>query len=116
MDILTKSDSEILNVAEPIWNDIVKGANDKNWGLFSKYMPESDKTDEAKQDVEKQWEQVPLLTSLTAKKELVGILRRKDSILVLWRQWSTKEDGEFLGMLSLQSVGTEVKSIGMFVT
>jgi hypothetical protein len=116
MDILTKSDSEILKVAEPIWNDIVKGANDKNWDLFSKYMPESDKTDEAKQDVEKQWEQVPLLTSLTAKKELVGILRRKDSILVLWRQWSTKEDGEFLGMLSLQSEGTEVKSIGMFVT
>ena len=115
MNILTKSESEILKIAEPIWNDIVKGATDKNWDLFSKYMPDSDKTDEAKQDVEKQWEQVPLLTSLTDKKEFVGILRRKDSVLVLWRQWCTDEDGEFLGMLNLQSIGSEVKSIGMFV-
>jgi hypothetical protein len=115
MNILTKSDSEILNIAEPIWDDIVKGANDKNWDLFSKHMPGRDKTDEAKQDVENQWEQVPLLTSLTAKKEFIGILRRKDSVLVLWRQWSTQEVGEFLGTLNLQSIGSEVKSIGMFV-
>jgi len=116
MNILTKSDSEILSIAEPIWDDVVKGANKKNWDLFSKYMPESYKSEEAKIDVEKQWEQTPLLSSLTEKKEFVGILRRKDSVLILWRQWSTKEDGEFLGMLSLQSIGTEVKSIGMFVS
>jgi hypothetical protein len=116
MNILTKSDSEILDIAEPIWDDIVKGASEKNWDLFSKHMPDSDKTDEAKRDVENQWEQVPLLTSLTDKKEFVGILRRKDSVLVLWRQWSTEEDGEFLGTLNLQNIGSEVKSIGMFVS
>jgi hypothetical protein len=116
MNILTKSDSEILNVAEPIWDDIVKGASNKNWELFSKYMPENDKTDEAKKNVEEQWKQVPLLTTLTNKKEFVGILRRKDSVLVLWKQWSTKEVGEFLGMLNLQSIGSEIKSIGMFVS
>ncbi|MBA6231434.1 MULTISPECIES: hypothetical protein [unclassified Colwellia] len=116
MNILTKSNSEILNIAEPIWDDIVKGANGKNWDLFSKHMPETDQTDEAKQDVENQWEQVPLLTSLTDKKEFVGILRRKDSVLVLWRQWSSKEDGEFLGTLNLQSINSEVKSIGMFIS
>jgi hypothetical protein len=116
MNLLTKSDFDILKIAEPIWEVIVKGANEKSWDLFSKYMPESDKTDDVKKEIEKQWEQDSLLTSLTDKKEFVGVLRRKDSVLVLWKQWSSKEEGEFLGMLNLQSMGSEVKSIGMFVS
>jgi hypothetical protein len=78
-------------------------------------MPVTDATDEAKKDVEKQWEQVPLLTSLSAKREFISILRRGDSVLVLWKQWSTKEEGEYLAMLNLKSIDAKVKSIGMFV-
>ncbi|WP_281561360.1 hypothetical protein [Thalassomonas sp. RHCl1] len=115
MEILAKSDSEILQIAESMWDDIVKGANEKNWALFSKYMPAEGATDEARKDVEKQWQQVPVLTSLTTKREFVGILRRRDSVLVLWKQWSTKEEGEFLAMLNLQTINSEVKSIGMSV-
>jgi hypothetical protein len=115
MEISAKSDSEILLIADAIWDDIVKGANDKDWKLFSKYMVETDATDEAKKDVEMQWEQVPLLTSLSKKREFISILRRGDNVLVLWKQWSTKEEGEFLAVLNLKSIDAKVKSIGMFV-
>ncbi|MCJ8318275.1 MAG: hypothetical protein MJK12_01490 [Colwellia sp.] len=116
MEISNKSDTEILKIAESMWDDIVEGANTKNWHLFSKYMPASDVTDEAKKDVERQWQQVPLLTSLSTKREFINILRRNDSVLVLWKQWSTKEEGEFLAMLNLKSMGTEIKSVGIFVS
>jgi len=116
MDILTKSDTEILKIAEPIWDDIIKGANAKNWDLFSKYMPEEERNAEAKKDVEQQWEQQPVLTSLSSSKEFIGILKRKDAVTVLWKHLSTADGGEYLGMLNLQSINSEIKSIGMFVT
>ncbi len=116
MDILTKSDSEILEIAEPIWDDIVKGANDKNWDLFSKYMPEEQRNAEAQKDVEQQWKLQPVLTSLSPTKEFVAILKRKNAVTVLWKHLSKADGGEYLGMLNLQSINSEVKSVGMFVT
>jgi len=115
MGILNKSDSEILKIAEPMWDDIVEGGNTKNWELFSKYMPASDATDEAKKDVETQWESNSLLTSLSLNREFISILRRGDSVLILWKQCSTKEDGEYLAMLNLKCIDSEVKSCGIFV-
>jgi hypothetical protein len=116
MDILTKSDAEILKIAEPIWDDIVKGANEKNWDLFSKYMPEEERHTEVKNNVELQWEQQPVLSSLSSSKEFIGILKRKGAVTILWKHLSNADGGEYLGMLNLQSINAEVKSIGMFVT
>jgi len=116
MDILTKSDAEILKIAEPIWDDIVKGANEKDWDLFSKYMPEDERDTEAKKNVELQWEQQPVLTSLSPSKEFVGILKRKGAVTILWKHLSNADGGEYLGMLNLQSINSEVKSVGMFIT
>ena len=38
MKLLEMSDSQILEVAEPILNDIVTGSNNKDWEQFSRYM------------------------------------------------------------------------------
>jgi len=116
MKIANKSNSEILKIAESMWDDIVEGANTKNWHLFSKYMPASDVTDEARENVENQWQQVPLLTSLSKHREFINILRRSNSVLVLWKQWSTTEEGEFLAMLNLKIIDAEIKSVGIFVS
>ncbi|MCJ8311623.1 MAG: hypothetical protein HRU38_02815 [Saccharospirillaceae bacterium] len=117
MDILAKSDSEILEIAEPMWDDIVKGSNEKNWELFSKSMDSkgSDKEPASRKDVEQQWENSDLLTSLTPNREFLSILRKEDCVLVLWKQWSTKVKGDFLASLYLKSVNDEVKSIGIWL-
>ncbi|MEO0926422.1 MAG: hypothetical protein AAFY63_11195 [Cyanobacteria bacterium J06643_13] len=115
MDILTKSDAEILEIAEPMWDDIRRGSNEQNWDLFSKYMLEEHSTDKFKKDVESQWSNNKVLTSLTAKREYLSILRKNDCVLVLWKQWSTKVEGEFLAMLYLQSIDDEVKAIGIWI-
>jgi len=116
MDILTKSDDEILQIAEPIWDDIIQGANNKDWDLFSKYMPEDEINSQAKNDIEQQWQQQPVLTSLSTSKEFIAILKRKNAVTVLWKHLSSADGGEYLGMLNLQTINSEVKSVGMFVT
>jgi hypothetical protein len=35
------------------------------------------------------------------RREVVGIFRRKDSIVVVWKQWCTKTDDEFVAELVL---------------
>jgi hypothetical protein len=115
MDLLTKSDSEILEIAGPIWDDIVQGSNEKDWDLFSKHMPKRHATEEVRKDVEKQWSNNEVLTTLTAKREFIEILRKCDCVLVLWKQWSTKADGDFLAMLYLQDISDEAKAIGIWV-
>ena len=117
MDILAKSDSEILEIAEPMWDAIVKGNNEKDWELFSKNMAlkGTDKESISRKNVEEQWETSELLTSLTPNREFVSILRQEDCVLVLWKQWSTKVKGEHLASLYLQSINDEVKTIGIWL-
>lgn len=115
MELLHKSDTDILTIAEAMWDDIVKAGNTKDWSLFSKHMPASDVTNEAKKEVERQWEEIPLLTSLSPKRDFIRILRRGESVLVLWRQCSTKVEGEYLAMLNLKCIDCEVKACGIFV-
>ena len=115
MDILTKSDSEILEIADSIWGDMIQGSNEKNWGLFSKYMSEKGKSDEGRINIEKQWDQSDVLTSLTTKREFLNILRKSDCVVVLWKQWSTNVESDFLATLHLQSIDNEVKVTGNWI-
>jgi hypothetical protein len=115
MNILNLTDQEIVQIADPIWDDIVQGANEKNWDLFSKYMPADHATDEVRKNVEQQWENNPVLTSLSTKREFLSILRKADCVLVLWKQLSTQAEGEFLAMLYLKSLDSKVKSIGIWI-
>ena len=57
-----------------------------------------------------------MLTSLSTSKEFLGILKRKNAVTILWKHISTVDKGEYLGMLNLQTINSEVKSVGMFVT
>jgi hypothetical protein len=40
MNIIEKTDEEILAVANPFWNDLVKYSNNKNYGAFTRNFSE----------------------------------------------------------------------------
>ncbi|MCC2606594.1 hypothetical protein [Planctobacterium marinum] len=114
MDLTSKSDAEIHQIAEPIYRELVEGSNTRNWDVFTKYAPEELKTPELKRDVEEQWKHVPFLTSLSEQKELLGILRRGETIHVLWKQWSLNDDMQYLGVLILQNQVSPIRVNGFF--
>jgi hypothetical protein len=115
MNLLSKSDSEVLKIAEPLYIDNIKACNTRNWDLLSKHMSEELITSERRRDVEESWDNTPHLTSLSDKKELLGILRRKGSVHILWKQWSTIDDIEYLGVLILVTQGSKVRVNGFFI-
>tara|TARA_B100001996_G_scaffold356175_1_gene319330 strand:- start:784 stop:1134 length:351 start_codon:yes stop_codon:yes gene_type:complete len=112
MNILEKSDQEIFDIAKPIWNNLVKSSNIKDYGSFTKNFSSQMLFGANEVELGKQWANNKLLTSLTEEFRPFGCLRRGLNITVLIKQTSKEIEGEFLGRLVLGIEDDEIKVFG----
>ena len=112
MSLLDKSDKEIFKLAEPIWSNLVKSSNIKDYGGFTKDFSSQMLFGANEVELGKQWANNKLLTSLSDKYEVFGCLRRDLYVTVLYKQTSNTVPGEFLGRLVLGAEDDEVKVFG----
>ncbi len=112
MDLLKKTDEEIIKIANPIWDNLVKSSNTKNYGGFTKDFSSQMLFGANEVELGKQWANNKLLTSLSDKKEVLGCLRRNLHVTVLYKQTSNTVPGDFLGRLVLGIEDDEVKVFG----
>ena len=112
MSILDKTDDEIIKIAKPIWNNLVKSSNIKDYGSFTRDFSSQMLYGANEVELGKQWASNKLISSLSEKFEAIGCLRRNLHITVLYRQTSNKLPGEYLGRLVLGDEDGEVKVFG----
>ena len=112
MDILSKNDDEIYELAKPIWDNLVRSSNLKDYGGFTKDFSTQMLFGANEVELGKQWANNKLLTSLKEDYQAFGCLRRGQNITVLFKQRSKEIEGEFLGRLVLGVEGDEVKVFG----
>ena len=112
MSLLDKKDQEIFKIAEPIWDNLVRSSNMKDYGGFTKDFSSQMLYGANEVELGKQWANNKLLTSLSDKKEVLGCLRRNSHITVLYKQTSNSVNGDFLGRLVLGVEDGEVKVFG----
>ena len=112
MNLLEKSDEEIIEIANPIWDNLVKTSNIKDYGGFTKDFSSQMLFGANEVELGKQWANNKLLVSLSEKKEVFGCLRRNLHVTVLYKQTSNTVPGEFLGRLVLGVEDDEVKVFG----
>ena len=112
MEFLEKSDKEIQEIAQPIWDNLVKTSNIKDYGGFTKDFSSQMLFGANEVELGKQWANNKLLTSLSDKKVILGCLRRNLHVTVLYKQTSNTVPGEFLGRLVLGIEGEEIKVFG----
>ena len=112
MELLDKSDQEIKEIAQPIWDNLVKCSNIKNYGGFTKDFSSQMLYGANEVELGKQWANNKLLTSLSEKQEFLGTIRRNQFITVLYKQTSQAMPGEFLGRLVLGVEDGLVKVFG----
>ena len=112
MNLLEKSDQEIIEIAKPIWYNLVRSSNIKDYGSFTKDFGTQMLFGANEVELGKQWSNNKLLTSLSEDYEAFGCLRRGVNITVLFKQKSKEIPGEFLGRLVLGVEGDEVKVFG----
>ena len=111
MKLLEKSDQEIIDIANPIWDNLVKSSNIKDYSGFTRDFSSQMLFGANEVELGKQWANNKLLTSLSKKKEFLGCLKRNNFVTVLFKQKSDTVPGEFLGRLVL---GTEDDTVKVF--
>jgi len=112
MSLLDKKDGEIYKIAEPIWDNLVKSSNTKDYGSFTKDFSSQMLFGANEVELGKQWANNKLLTNLSQDKEFLGCLRRNNYVTVLIKQKSETISGDFLGRLVLGLEDNEVKVFG----
>ena len=112
MKLLDKTDKEILEIAKPIWNNLIKSSNIKDYGGFTKNFSSQMLYGANEVELGKQWANNKMLTSLSEKQNFLGCIRRDQFITVLFKQTSDTMPGEFLGRLVLGVEDELVKVFG----
>ena len=112
MSIIDKSDKEIIKIAEPIWSNLVKSSNIKDYGSFTINFSSQMLYGANEVELGKQWASNDLISSLSEDCKALGCLRRGLYITILYKQTSTKLPGDFLGRLVLGEEDGLVKVFG----
>ena len=112
MDLLKKTDEEIIKIANPIWENLIKTSNQKDYGGFTKDFSSQMLYGANEVELGKQWANNKLLTSLSEKQEFLGTIRRDQFITVLYKQTSNTVKGDFLGRLVIGIEDDQVKVFG----
>ncbi|MGI9475199.1 MAG: hypothetical protein ACR2PI_00715 [Hyphomicrobiaceae bacterium] len=112
MNILEKSDEEILAIANPMWSDLVKHSNQGDYDEFVKNFSNSLAYALNEIEVGRQFANSSLAKSLSEEIDCLGTIRRGEHVTVLYRQRSTRKDGEWLGRLVLGYEHGEAKIFG----
>ena len=112
MSLLDKTDKEIIKIADPIWQNLVKSSNIKDYGGFTRDFSSQMLYGANEIELGKQWASNDLITNLAEDCKAFGCLRRGMHVTVLFKQTSTTEEGEFLGRLVLGEEGGAVKVFG----
>ena len=112
MNLLEKSDQEIIDIANPIWENLVKSSNIKDYGGFTRDFSTQMLFGANEVELGKQWANNKIITNLNETYQPFGTLKRGDHVTVLIKQTNKEIPGEFLGRLVLGVEDGGVKIFG----
>ena len=112
VNIIEKTDEEILAIADLLWRDLIKQSNEGKYGEFVKNFSSSMALAMDQITVGHQFANSELARNLSEDFEYLGLIRRGEHVTVLYRQRSTKRAGEWLGRLVLGYENEKVRIFG----
>jgi hypothetical protein len=112
VNIIEKTDEEILAIANPLWRDLVRYSNEGKYGEFVRNFSSSLALAMNQVVAGHQFANSELARNLSDAADFLGIIRRGEHVTVLYRQRSTKKQGEWLGRLVLGYENGQVKIFG----
>jgi len=112
VNITEKTDEEILAMARPLWRDLVKSSNEGKYGEFARNFSSSLALAMNQVVAGHQFANSELARNLSEEVDSLGIIRRGEHVTVLYRQRSTRKQGEWLGRLVLGYEDGKVRIFG----
>ncbi|MBU6472397.1 MAG: hypothetical protein KGJ75_15395 [Alphaproteobacteria bacterium] len=112
MNIIEKTDEEIFAIADPLWRDLVKYSNEGKYGEFARNFSSTLALAMNQVVAGHQFANSELARNLSEGADTLGIIRRGEHVTILYRQRSTKKEGEWLGRLVLGYENGKVRIFG----
>ena len=112
LNIIEKSDEEILAMAKPLWLELVKYSNEGKYGEFARNFSSSLARAIDQVVAGHQFANSELARSLSDQVDALGLIRRGEHVTVVFRQRSTRKPGEWLGRLVLGYEDGKVRIFG----
>ncbi len=112
MNFKDKTDEEIIKIADPLWDNLIKCSNNKDYSGFTKDFSAQMLYGANEVELGKQWANNELLVNLSENKDCLGCLRRNGYVTIIYRQKSKKIPGDFLGRLVLGEEDGNIKIFG----
>ena len=108
-NILDHTDEEILAIAHPMWDDLVKYSNKGQYGKFIRKFSYDLLLGLNEVEVGKQFAKSELTRNLSPDYDFLGLIRRGQHVTCLYRVRSDKKEGEWLGRMVLGYEQGEIK-------
>lgn len=99
MDFSNLTDKEILDIANPLMENIIETTEETDYKILSKDFTKRLKSIVTEEAFERQLAENDL--GKFEKRELLSIIHKKHSIFVLWKQWFSGSDEEFLAEIAI---------------
>jgi hypothetical protein len=112
LNIIEKTDKEIFAIADPLWRDLVRSSNEGKYGEFAKNFSSALALAMDQVVAGHQFANSELARNLSEEADSLGTIRRGEHVTVLYRQRSTKKQGEWLGRLVLGYEDGKVRIFG----
>ena len=100
-NIIDHSDEEILQIAQPMWADLIKYSNKGQYGKFIRNFSYDLLLGLNEVELGKQFARSDLTRNLSDDYDYLGLIRRGQHVTVLYRVRSNKKQGEWLGRMVL---------------
>jgi hypothetical protein len=101
VDLATKSDAEILAVADPIMDNLMEASTAIDFERHTRDFTERAKAMLSPEGLRLICEQYQSSKGFFGARKFVAVFRRPDSVAIVWRQAFTKVPGEFVAELVL---------------
>ena len=102
MNIIEKTDEEILELAHPMWADLVKYSNEQNYGAFTRNFSSSLIKGANEVEMGRQFARSDLAQNLSEDYDYLGMIRRGEYVTVLYKSYKKgrHEDGNLPDKIS----------------
>lgn len=111
-NIIEMPDEELLAIAHPMWEDLIKYSNKGQYGKFVRNFSYNLLFGLNEVEIGKQFAKSELTRNLSKDYDYLGTIRRGEHVTILYRVRSKIREGEWLGRMVLGYENGEVKIFG----
>ncbi len=108
-NIIDHTDEELLAIAQPMWDDLIKYSNKGQYGNFVKKFSYDLLLGLNEVEIGKQFAKSELTRHLDPNHDFLGFIRRGQHVTCLYRVRSSKKEGEWLGRMVIGYERGEVR-------